>query len=221
MSLGTRQYRYSYTPPEMELEDDLEQDPDNDSALVINVRCPTLSGGSSWCYKLYGLVLAGLGLIISFIWVCFHLYVLSQTTTTELRMLRYIDIFLGLVEFLSMLSLLYGSYSSSRLFIILFLTSSLGVIVLYWTWYAYYNYDTDRLVYEDQTGLCLLLTLVFLVLLGPVCLNYRNIELTTQQAGTRAGTKRTRGQNYRERERARSPPPKYQESLGGPPPPRS
>ena len=38
MSLGTRQYRYSYTPPEMELEDDLEQDPDNDSALVINVR---------------------------------------------------------------------------------------------------------------------------------------------------------------------------------------
>ena len=109
----------------------------------------------------------------------------------------------------------------SRLFIILFLTSSLGVIVLYWTWYAYYNYDTDRLVYEDQTGLCLLLTLVFLVLLGPVCLNYRNIELTTQQAGTRAGTKRTRGQNYRERERARSPPPKYQESLAGPPPPRS
>lgn len=87
MSLGTRQYRYSYTPPEME--DDLAQDTETDSALVINVRwvqirawcccpqpqtfrCPTLSGGS-WCYKLYGLVLAGLGLIISFIWVSFAL----------------------------------------------------------------------------------------------------------------------------------------------------
>ena len=84
MSLGTRQYRYSYTPPE--LEDDPGQD--TDSGLVINVRsvrhspdlelntniyfrCPSLSAGPAWCYKLYGLVLAGLGLIISFIWVSF------------------------------------------------------------------------------------------------------------------------------------------------------
>ena len=98
----------------------------------------------------------------------------------------------------------------------MFLTSSLGVIVLYWSWYAYYNYDTDRLVYEDQTGLCLVLTLIFLVLLGPVCLNYRNIELLSQHGRASSGTKRTRRRSDRERERARSPPPKYQETQGGP-----
>ena len=69
MSLGTRQYSYSYNPPHLETED-TDQEGRDDSALVINVRCPTLSPGS-WCYKLYGLVLAGLGLIISFIWASF------------------------------------------------------------------------------------------------------------------------------------------------------
>ena len=96
----------------------------------------------------------------------------------------------------------------------MFLTSSLGVIVLYWSWYAYYSYDTDRLVYEDQTGLGLGLTLIFLLLLGPVCLNYRNIELTLHHQRGSEGNKRTRGPGTRERERGRSPPPKYQESLG-------
>ena len=107
-------------------------------------------------------------------------------------------------------------FETSRLFIILFLTSSLGVIVLYWSWYAYYNYDSDRLVYEDQTGLCLVITLIFLLLLGPVCLNYRNIELLSHHGRASAANKRTRGHQHRERERPRSPPPKYQESLGGP-----
>ena len=104
----------------------------------------------------------------------------------------------------------------TRLFIILFLTSSLGVIVLYWSWYAYYSYDSDRLVYEDQSGLCLGLTLIFLLLLGPVCLNYRNIELTLNPRGSE-GNKRTRGQSGRQRnrDRERSPPPKYQETLAG------
>ena len=40
MSLGTRQYRYSYTPHELEddLDQDRDQDRDADSALVINLR---------------------------------------------------------------------------------------------------------------------------------------------------------------------------------------
>jgi hypothetical protein len=33
-------------------------------------------------------VLAGLGLILSAAWVCFQLYVLSQTTNYELRLQR-------------------------------------------------------------------------------------------------------------------------------------
>ena len=47
MSLGTRQYRYSYTPPELEdeLEQDRDRDTDTDSALVINVRSVRQTGG--------------------------------------------------------------------------------------------------------------------------------------------------------------------------------
>jgi hypothetical protein len=41
-----------------------------------------------WCLKLYTLVLGALGCFLAFIWVCFHLYVLSQTEVHELRMLR-------------------------------------------------------------------------------------------------------------------------------------
>merc|ERR1719282_919423 len=68
---------------------------------------------------------------------------------------RYLDIFLGLVEFLSMLSLLYASHSNDS--------------------------DDMSYVYDDMTGLGLIVTLIFLVLLIPVCLHYRSIEL--QQGG--------------------------------------
>lgn len=61
---------------------------DYSESVVINVRCPSLLS-LSWCLKLYSLVLGGLGLAISALWVCFQLYVLSQTTRQELRILRY------------------------------------------------------------------------------------------------------------------------------------
>ena len=54
---------------------------DTDS-LVIKLKCPGISL-FKWCLKLYSLDLGGLGLLISFIWVCFHLYVLSQTSLQE------------------------------------------------------------------------------------------------------------------------------------------
>ena len=73
------EYSYSYQNTTI--------DGDTDS-LVIKLRCPRLSS-LRWCLKLYSLVLGGLGLLLSFVWVCFHLYVLSQTTTQELRLLRY------------------------------------------------------------------------------------------------------------------------------------
>ena len=55
--------------------------------LVIKLKCPGVLS-FKWCLKLYSLVLGGLGLLLSFIWVCFHLYVLSQTSLQELRQLR-------------------------------------------------------------------------------------------------------------------------------------
>ena len=64
---------------------------------------------------------------------------------------RYLDIFLGLLLLLAMLSLLYGSYNKSSIFIIMFLASSLGVVVVYWSWYLYNKYaDTDYPVFEEQ-----------------------------------------------------------------------
>ena len=74
-------YSYSYKSPigfEGEREDD---------SLEIKLRCPRISS-FSWCLRLYSLVLGGLGLLLSSIWICFQLYVLSQTTNTELRLQR-------------------------------------------------------------------------------------------------------------------------------------
>ena len=69
---SSAEYAYSYQNPPLDGESD---------SLVIKLRCPRISS-IKWCLKLYSLVLGGLGLLLSFVWVCFHLYVLSQTTTS-------------------------------------------------------------------------------------------------------------------------------------------
>ena len=51
------------------------------------LHCPGLAS-LRWVVKLYSLVLGGLGVILSFTWVCFHLYVLSMTSLMELRQHR-------------------------------------------------------------------------------------------------------------------------------------
>ena len=67
---------------------------------------------------------------------------------------RYADVFLGLILFLSMLSLLYGGYFYSQVSIIAFITSSLGVMISYWSLYAYASYNQDDLPeYDEQVGL--------------------------------------------------------------------
>ena len=40
------------------------------------------------CLKYYSLAVGCLGMFVSFLWVCFQLYVLSQTSGDELRMSR-------------------------------------------------------------------------------------------------------------------------------------
>ena len=57
-------------------------------SMVIKLRCPGVLS-FKWCLKLYSMVMGGLGLLLSFIWVCFHLYVLSKTSLQELRQLRW------------------------------------------------------------------------------------------------------------------------------------
>jgi hypothetical protein len=64
---------------------------------------------------------------------------------------RYLDIFLGLLLLLSMVSLLYGSYSQSSLFLITFLASSLAVVILYWCSYLYTKYEGgDKPVFQEE-----------------------------------------------------------------------
>ena len=60
---------------------------------------------------------------------------------------------MGLLLLLSMLSLLYGSYSKSSIFVIMFLASSMAVGIIYWCWYFYIKYAIiDYPVFEEQVG---------------------------------------------------------------------
>ena len=76
-------YAYSYQGPNTR--------PFNERSFIIKFKCPVISS-INWCLKLYSLVLGGLGLLLSFIWVCFHLYVLSHTNLQELRHLRWFHV---------------------------------------------------------------------------------------------------------------------------------
>ena len=51
------------------------------------ISVPRLSS-MRWLLKLYGLVMSGLGIILSLAWSCFHIFVLSVTNLQELRQQR-------------------------------------------------------------------------------------------------------------------------------------
>ena len=66
---------------------------------------------------------------------------------------RYLDITLGVFLLVSMLCLLYGTYSQSSHFLILFFILSLVVVISYWSWYVYINFVCqDSAVFEDEVG---------------------------------------------------------------------
>ena len=60
---------------------------ENDDSFIVKLHCPGLTS-MKWIVKLYSLVLGGLGVILSFTWICFHLYVLGVTSLAELRQHR-------------------------------------------------------------------------------------------------------------------------------------
>ena len=66
---------------------------------------------------------------------------------------RYLDITLGVFLLVSMVCLLYGTYSQSSHFLILFFILSLVVVISYWSWYVYINFvSQDSAVFEDEVG---------------------------------------------------------------------
>ena len=66
---------------------------------------------------------------------------------------RYLDITLGVFLLVSMVCLLYGTYSQSSHFLILFFILSLVVVISYWSWYVYINFvSQDSAVFEDEVS---------------------------------------------------------------------
>jgi len=187
-------HSYTYRLPE-----------EQQNTVEISLRFPRISS-FRWCLKLYCLVLAGLGLFLSGVWVIFQLYVLSQTTNQELRQQRYVDIFLGLLLLASLLCLLYGSYSESRLWIIAFITGSLAVVLSYWCCYLYNTHAAHLEEYPDAEGtiteVATLLSILYVLLLLPVLVLYRSLELAASESHPVETVE----------EELDEPPPKYEES---------
>ena len=109
------------------------------SGVTILLSCPRLSS-CSWVLKLYAKVFGGMGVLLSTLWVVGHTYVLYQTEDKELRIQRYVSIFLGLSLLLSHLLLSYGSVQERRATVTLFFILSMAVLVLYWAWFGYLKY---------------------------------------------------------------------------------
>ena len=109
------------------------------SGVTILLSCPRLSS-CSWVLKLYAKVCGGMGVLLSTLWVVGHTYVLYQTEDKELRIQRYVSIFLGLSLLLSHLVLCYGSVQERRATVTLFFILSMAVLVLYWAWFGYLKY---------------------------------------------------------------------------------
>ena len=65
---------------------------------------------------------------------------------------RYLDITLGLLLTVSMVCLLYGSYSLLPSPLIIFFTLSLTVVLCYWLCYLYTNYMAHYPVFEEQAS---------------------------------------------------------------------
>ena len=113
--------------------------PSPSSGVTILLSCPRLSS-CSWVLKLYAKVCGGMGVLLSTLWVVGHTYVLYQTEDKELRIQRYVSIFLGLSLLLSHLLLCYGSVQERRATVTLFFILSMAVLVLYWAWFGYLKY---------------------------------------------------------------------------------
>ena len=58
------------------------------SDVTILLSCPSLPS-CWWCLKLYTMVVGGMGVVMTSLWVVGHTYVLIQTEDKDLRIHRY------------------------------------------------------------------------------------------------------------------------------------
>ena len=62
--------------------------PSTQDRVTIVLKCPSLSS-LQWCLSLYSLVMGGVGMLFTSLWVVGHGYVLTQTQEGQLRVQRY------------------------------------------------------------------------------------------------------------------------------------
>ena len=108
-----------------------------------------------------------------------------------------------------MVCLLYGSYCESRIWIIAFITGSLAVVLTYWCWYLYIKYSGMEYPESEQTAgeVGGVLSVLYILVLLPVLLLYRSLELAHTQQLPNMGS--PRNSSYIKRK----PPPKYDEGM--------
>lgn len=116
-------------------------------------------------------------MLASFLWVCLHLFVLSQTQNYELRLSRYLEIGLGLLMFISCVCLVYGGFVESRTWLTVFSTGSMLVLLSYWGWFFWDKYGEEHPESSSQRETVgVVLTVVYSLMMVPVCLYYRSLE---------------------------------------------
>jgi len=158
---------------------------ESEEGLTIQLRLPSLSS-CHWCLKLYGLVVGGMGVIFSFLWIIVHIYVLTQIKDDgDIRMQRYLDILMGLSMLVSLVSLEYGSMSGEKAPLALFLILSLATIAGYWLWFLYLKYlKMENEASKEQGGVGVWVTGVYIVVVLPVLLFYRSLDREEEYAHT-------------------------------------
>jgi len=149
----------------------------SEGGVTVKVRFPSLAS-CHWCLKLYGLVVGGMGIIFSLLWVIVHAYVITQIVDDDdLKVQRYMDICMGLSLLVSLVSLEYGSMSSERGPLALFLILSLATIAGYWLWFLYLKYlKMESEASKEQGGVGVWVTGVYIVVVLPVLLFYRSLD---------------------------------------------
>ena len=118
---------------------------------------------------------------------------------------RYLDIFLGLALLVSLVCLLYGGYCQSPLWLIAFITGSLAVVTAYWAWFLYLAYSGYGDYPQDVGGA---LSIVYVLLLLPVLLFYRALELAV--TNHHPANNQSPAEDYSGYLK-RKPPPRYDE----------
>ena len=109
-------------------------------------------------------------------WTCLNIYVLSLTSSTELKKQRHVDIALGIILLISMFSLLFGAtLQSLRLLRVFFILIS-TVIIVYWSWHLYIIFSSSHATITSNKAylaLGLVSTICSFLFILPILLFYR------------------------------------------------